>query len=479
MAENLKTTKFNNGSDIPNITAESDWSSLSTPGYCWYDNDAVVNKNKYGALYNRYAVTDLRNLCPTGWHSPSENEWSKLVGFLGGQSLAGGELKETGNIHWLSPNSGATNETGFTALPGGIRGVYGTFMDVSIYGNWWNGFDSYKWGQGLYYYSSSIFPLFSNDDNFGYSVRCLKGDMLLAETNDATTVSSTSVTLNGRVNPYRDWTTITFEYGTTTSYGQIITTSYNPPLVLAYLTGLAPGTTYHCRIKADYSGGTNFGNDLTFVTPGIVTDIDGNIYNIIQIGTQAWLKENLKTTKYNDGTDIPNVTDAATWAALTSDAYFSYDPTYGNLYNGYVVASTNTKNVCPTDWHVPSDDEWTTLENYLIVNKYNWDGTVTGNKYAISLAYSSSWMSSFNPGAVGSPDCLACINKSGFTALPEGIRYFQGMYDYNGRYAYWWSSSSFSFSKLWVRAMYFYASYVDKITYVKEYGLSIRCLKNN
>ena len=119
LQENLKTTKYKDGTSIPLVTDNSAWGSLSTPGYCWYNNDDTY-KNTYGALYNYYTVL-TNNLCPSGWHVATEREWSTLVTYLGGASIAGGKLKESGTTHWVTPNTGANNETGFIALPGGRR----------------------------------------------------------------------------------------------------------------------------------------------------------------------------------------------------------------------------------------------------------------------------------------------------------------------------------------------------------------------
>jgi uncharacterized protein (TIGR02145 family) len=123
MKGNLKTMKFNYGTSIPNVTDNTTWAGLTSAAYCWYNNDAATYKTTYGALYNWYAVdvasNDGKNVCPAGWHIPSDAEWTTLTDYLGGASVAGSKLKETGTTHWLSPNTGATNESGFTALPGG------------------------------------------------------------------------------------------------------------------------------------------------------------------------------------------------------------------------------------------------------------------------------------------------------------------------------------------------------------------------
>ncbi len=128
MAENLKTTKYNDGRAIPLVTDEKAWKALKTPGYCWYNND-VKNKDIYGALYNFYTV-NTKKLCPEGWHVPSDAEWTTMVKFLGDENTAGDKLKESGNAHWKNFLITATNDFDFTALPGGTRLYSGIFPDV-------------------------------------------------------------------------------------------------------------------------------------------------------------------------------------------------------------------------------------------------------------------------------------------------------------------------------------------------------------
>lgn len=175
MAENLKTTTFKNGAQIQLVTDFSQWANLTSQAYCWYNN-SVTNKDKYGALYNWYAVaTD--NLCPTGWHVPTDAEWTILTNFLGGETGAGGKLKEIGITHWNSPNSGATNEYGFTALPGGYRSMESGSLAVGLYGLWWSSTSSTAsnaWYRSMYFddddvYRSSFYPVVS-----GLSIRCIK-----------------------------------------------------------------------------------------------------------------------------------------------------------------------------------------------------------------------------------------------------------------------------------------------------------------
>lgn len=135
----MKTTKFNDNTDIPLITDIISWGSATTPGYCLYtyNIDKLTYQNTYGALYNWYAV-NTRKLCPLCWHVPSDEEWTTLATYLGGASVAGGKLKETDTTHWKSPNTEATNESGFTALPGGYRNQVGAFFNLVYQGRWWS-----------------------------------------------------------------------------------------------------------------------------------------------------------------------------------------------------------------------------------------------------------------------------------------------------------------------------------------------------
>jgi uncharacterized protein (TIGR02145 family) len=188
MARNLETTKYNDGIPIPNITDKSTWAASTTGAYCDYSN-VPANSANYGRLYNWYAVDNNaatkmasnggRNVCPTGWHVPSDDEWAILATYLGGPMVAGGKLKESGFTHWQSPNTDATNERGFTALPGGYRDYWG-YYEIGQTGVWWSSTElsgsEAKFGKKRdMVYRSAIIS--SNDDDFkfnGHSVRCVK-----------------------------------------------------------------------------------------------------------------------------------------------------------------------------------------------------------------------------------------------------------------------------------------------------------------
>ncbi|MBA7534149.1 hypothetical protein ES705_26395 [subsurface metagenome] len=178
MAENLKTTHYANGDIIPDgTTAAGDISGETEPKYWFAYNYDSNNVSTYGRLYTWYTVTDSRNVCPDGWHVPSNAEWTILVTYLGGSSVAGGKMKETGTTHWNSPNTGATNESSFTALPGGDRYYAGTFDHIGSWGTWWSateGNTTNAFFLRLFYNEAGI--IWNTHDNkmYGFSVRCVK-----------------------------------------------------------------------------------------------------------------------------------------------------------------------------------------------------------------------------------------------------------------------------------------------------------------
>jgi uncharacterized protein (TIGR02145 family) len=174
LAENLKTTKLNDGSPIPFVSDIKDWSNLSTPGYCYYENDQVKFGGIFGVLYNWFAV-NTGKLCPDGWHVPTDSDWKMLTSFLGGKITAGNKLKEEGNTHWIWPNSGATNETGWTALPGGRRNSGGVFSSVGEWSYFWSSTpvaENKAWYYGIGNSDGTI-DRYTYRKKSGFSVRCL------------------------------------------------------------------------------------------------------------------------------------------------------------------------------------------------------------------------------------------------------------------------------------------------------------------
>ena len=197
-----------------------------------------------------------------------------------------------------------------------------------------------------------------------------------------------------------------------------------------------------------------------------VTDIDGNVYHTVTIGTQTWMVENLKTTRYRNGDPITE------HRAYNNDA--NNAAKYGRLYTWY--AATDSRGIAPAGWHVPTDAEWTILENYLIANGYNYDGTTTGSKIAKALAATTDWNTNTGTGTIGND--LTKNNSSGFTALPGGIRHDSGSFYYVGDYGYWWSSTEYDTTYAWYRyPFYDYYSLVRNY-HTKSYGFSVRCLRD-
>jgi uncharacterized protein (TIGR02145 family)/uncharacterized repeat protein (TIGR02543 family) len=169
MIENLRTTKLRDGSRIKNATGLLEWESLQEPGYCWYDNDSVTNRKTYGAIYNWYSIADNKKLSPDGWHVPTIADWNTLFRFLGGETIAGGKLK---SCDWVS-DSGSTNETGFTALPGGYRVYNGVFESLDYSGYWWSFDEDAIQGYRMPSNNTSVYT-FGVFKNFGLSVRCVR-----------------------------------------------------------------------------------------------------------------------------------------------------------------------------------------------------------------------------------------------------------------------------------------------------------------
>jgi len=175
MAENLRVSRYSNGDVIPNIIENKVWFDLNCGAWCNYDNNSDFD-SEYGKLYNWFTIDDKRGLAPKGWHVPSIEEWNMLIDNLGGKEIAGGKLKEFGTEHWEVSNEEATNESGFSALPGGYRGIFSTFDGKSHYGSWWSSIDdrsSKAWSSYLSYQNKSI-SISCDYKQIGLTVRCIK-----------------------------------------------------------------------------------------------------------------------------------------------------------------------------------------------------------------------------------------------------------------------------------------------------------------
>jgi uncharacterized protein (TIGR02145 family) len=236
------------------------------------------------------------------------------------------------------------------------------------------------------------------------------------------------------------------------------------------LNGLSSGTTYFVRAFAISDAGTAYGNELSFTTPvdhtgerGTVTDIEGNVYQTIGIGSQTWTVQNLRTTRFSDGEDIPLAKCYRIWNFLLSPGYCWYDNdeekcegAYGALYNWY---SVNTKKICPSGWHVPGDDEWTILENYLGGSK-----NAGGKMKDVSACWTDP-----NRGAT---------NESGFAGLPRGYRGDMASFTGIGEESLFWSSSQAFSDKALCRSLHFTDTEITRRADPFGWGASVRCVKN-
>jgi uncharacterized protein (TIGR02145 family) len=478
-AENLRTTQYADGSAIPEVTDASAWAT-TTDGARGAYNDDAGNLATYGYLYNWYAVDSAAGLCPTGWHVPTDAEWTTLTDGLGGASVAGGAMKSSASD---TPAWDGTNSSGFSALPGGTRFGSGSFFYVGLFGYWWSASPSnstYAWYRSLNSgYNNVDRP--TNAQWVGLSVRCV-GDAAVVSSASAPTVSSgaasdlaeTTATLNGTVDADGgDAVTATgFVWGTDAllSGASDASGSATSGAFTASLTGLTGGTTYYFSAYAANGEGTDYGDTLSFTTTPAAAaftcgtsavTFDGHAYSTVEIGSQCWFAENLRTTKYADGSAIPEVTDASAWATTTDGARGAYNndagnlATYGYLYNWYAVDSA--AGLCPTDWHVPTDAEWTTLTDGL-------GGlSLAGEAMKSSASDTPAWNGT---------------NTSGFSALPGGIRFaFANFYAYVGSDGYWWSASPEG-TEAWYRRIEGGYDNVFRMSNNLRTGLSVRCVRD-
>ena len=508
---NLKVSKYRNGDTIATGLNNSQWSSTNFGAYAIYNNNSS-NDVIFGKLYNHYAASDGRGLCPTGWHVPSDREWNVLVKYFdpsadtacsgcSQSSIAVGALRSTSTqpipAGWYPPNTGVTNSSGFTALPGGIRYDWGDFSSIIDAGFWQSSSVSSTGGGGYFVWVRSISntSIYRWLDAFtrGLSVRCLKNALPQVNTTSVTNVTHSTALVNGEVISEGDQNIIRGICYSITSNPTISSdTTLNgtgPGVYTGAIQNLNPSTTYYVRSYATNSVGTSYGSEIIFITdtlPGVrcagtptVTDIDGNVYNSVQIGTQCWTQSNLRVRKYRNGDTIPTGLINSAWETTSSGAYAVYnndtvyDGLYGKLYNHYAV--TDSRGLCPTGWHVPSDGEWNVLVKYLDPNADTvcsgcWQSPIAGGalKSMATQPTPSGWASP-NTGAT---------NSSGFTAPPGGLRNFNGDFYFMSGIGYWWSSSVFSGSVAWSRNLYGGNSLIYRDGSIRAYGFSVRCCRD-
>ncbi len=279
LKQNLKVSRYRNGDTIPNISDATQWVALNTGAYCNYNNN-ITTGTIYGKLYNFYTVVDSRKLCPIGWHVPSDTEWTVLTDTLGGLLVAGGKLKEAGTTHWQSPNTAASNLSGFTALPGGIReeNSFHSFEDIKIGGYWWTSSECVgisSWVRYIFNQNSNIYRNFKANMN-GNSVRCLKDVNADVITIPVSPISLTTALAGGNV--------ISGGLSMVTSRGICYSTIQNPTIsdsniscgsgmgsFSANLTGLIANTSYYVKAYAINNVGIVYGEQVNFTSLGIAS----------------------------------------------------------------------------------------------------------------------------------------------------------------------------------------------------------------
>jgi uncharacterized protein (TIGR02145 family) len=458
MVENLKTTHYRNGDAIANITDNTAWGALTSGAWCDYSNLAA-NGNIYGHLYNWYAVNDSRKIAPVGWHLPSEQELIALTDFLGGESEAGAKLKKTGTSNWLSPNTAATNESGFTALPGGYRAANGSFNDLGAMFSVWSTTQSSisnAWGRLLISAGGQV--LHENwTKNLGFSIRCIRNGAPTVTTSAVSGITTTTATAGGNVVSDGGESVLargvcwSISPNPTIALSTKTTETSNSGTIASALTDLSANTKYYIRAYATNAFGTSYGDEVNFTTTAestTVTDIDGNVYAAVTIGTQTWMAENLKTTKYRDGSSITNVKDLG-WSFFPKEGWCDYEnivangTKYGHIYNWYAVS--DSRNIAPVGWHVATDAEWTTLESYIS------DNLGSSLNVAKALAASTEWTTHSTIGNVGNN--IALNNSTGFSALPGGYRSNDGTFFAANNLSFWWSSTTDGSNRAWYRQM--------------------------
>jgi len=464
--------------------------------YC-HDNN-TVNCDEYGGLYQwnemmQYSTTQgIQGICPTGWNIPTDNEWTILTDYLGGEGVAGGKMKEAGTTHWSSPNSGATNESGFTALPGGHRHQYGSFFYLTTFCYFWSS-SEYSSNGARYRGLSFSYGQVNNGSfhkDYGFSVRCLKDDF--TPINRPPEPPASPDPENGEGNQPIEvdlsWT-CTDPDGDPLTYDIYFGTEAIPPQVVTGQTETIhdPGvleisTVYFWKIVAhDDHGNMTEGPVWNFFTisqscPGIPTvTYEGQVYNTVLIGNQCWLKENL-----NIGTMIDYVEEPSDNGIIEKYCYDNNAENceiYGGLYfwseaMQYIMIP-GAQGICPSGWHIPTDDEWKILEG-TVDSQYHVGDTIWNNKghrgYDAGLNLKSvfGWNNNGNG-----------TDGYGFSALPGGCRTYNPGFGGLSERSYFWPSGDGSRPNAWGRSLFYNYNDVYRSDWVTDHGFSVRCLKND
>jgi uncharacterized protein (TIGR02145 family) len=389
MAENL-----NIGAMIPGTTEMANNSIIEK--YCYENNTA--NCDTYGGLYQWNEIMEYTNtseaqgICPANWHIPADAEWTTLTDFLGGVTIAGGKMKTIGTIEsgtglWYAPNTGSTNESVFSALPGALRLLDGGFSSLGYSTYFWSATEQGTSNARDRYlnYNSTNVSTYDDGKFFGFSVRCIKD---------------------------------------------------TPPPV------------WSC------------GDTMTDVR-------DNQTYATVPIGDQCWMAEDL-----NIGTMVEGTTEMTNNSIIEKYCYSNNTANcdvYGGLYQWdemmqYFI-TPGVQGLCPANWHLPSDSEWTGLTDFL------------GGESIAGGSMKTTGTIEAGTGLWFAPNTGA-TNSSGFTALPGGARYYNSEFSYQGILAHYWSSTDAGGFTAWFREMIYNSATTARYDYSKVYGFSVRCVKD-
>jgi len=522
--KNLRTTHYHDGTAIPYGNAPS----TTEPFY--YVNYAAITPQmleNYGYLYNWPAVMNgatssnanpsgVTGICPYGWHVPSDAEWTEMTDFVNShnyyrcngydaqiaKALASTSgWTTTSNVCEVGNNQGGNNATLFAVYPAGSYGGNNTYNYYQSVACFWSStaYNSTSvWLRNLNN-TYTMVNRYHDDKFYGLSVRCVK------QMESSAPVVHTKPVIDADIH-----STYAIAGGSCgdagdpiTAYGVCWSTSPHPTIndnhttdgsgeatFTTQMLGLTNGVTYYVRAYAINSIGVTYGEEYSFTTNDCLditaTDYDGNVYHTVKLGTQCWMKENLRTTHYADGTAIPLSTASSNSVARR---YYPNNnaanvSNYGYLYNWTAVmngASSSSSNpsgvqgICPTGWHVPSDNEWTVLLNF-IGSKEEYQCTYNESTYiAKALASNTGWNSSSSSCCVGQN--LATNNATGFGAMPSGLFYASSFYDF-GADAYFWSATTFSSSEAYIRQLIYNSRGVTQSYNSFNRGFSVRCVRN-
>ena len=419
--KNLNVSKYRNGDAIPQVQDAEEWKTLTTGAWCYYDNNAS-NGTKYGKLYNWYAVNDPRGLAPIGYHIPT--------------------FKECGELYYYNSN--------FQGLPGGYRDgskSYNQYTDVGDIGYWW---------------SSSEWKTLENNANQAWNIN--KEDNMFTErrTNGARSSSWGSINENDKRNGYSVLCLRDFDL-TAAAARVADSTAAAAARIEDSLTRISASEQAAARVIDSTAAAAARVIDSTAAAAANIAARFADSVNLIKIGRAFFSKldkKNLNVSKYRNGDVIPQVQNERVWANLSSGAWCYYEnktangTTYGKLYNWYAV--NDPRGLAPKGYHIPTNEEWTTLTNYL------GGETIAGTK----MKSKNGWKYNGNG-----------TNTSGFAGLPGGFRNSNGSFEAIGGNGLWWSSSE-SYSYAWYRNLLsrngnFYRDYNNK-----RNGFSVRCLRD-